>query len=237
MITCAHAVCAVPLSQLQAGRLAFSPPLSEAKQAALHRVRMGNAIKVWAVFSHAFWSEDTWDVVCPHCLIPEFSMCKYKPEMRSAAGDEALQRSPAQHHSSNKKQLHCVTGFVCGERAAKLSQRTDTQKVQLLVQQLDEIFSTAACAQPASTAFVRGAAVDWSKKQYFEGAYCSPSLGAKVGDRGLLAQAAGDALLFAGEHTHPGINPCLQAALDTGDRAAAQVVQARQRRGRAQSKL
>ena len=39
----------------------------------------------------------------------------------------------------------------------------------------------------------------------------------------------GDVLFFAGEATHPAVNPCMQAALETGERAAAQVLHAAQR--------
>ena len=40
----------------------------------------------------------------------------------------------------------------------------------------------------------------------------------------LLAAAA--ALLLAGEATHTSVNPCVQAALETGERAARQVIAA-----------
>ena len=41
----------------------------------------------------------------------------------------------------------------------------------------------------------------------------------------------GDVLFFAGEATHAAVNPCMQAALETGERAAAQVLSAGQRVG------
>lgn len=41
--------------------------------------------------------------------------------------------------------------------------------------------------------------------------------------RDLLAAPVGRTLFFAGEATHPAINPCLQAAMDTGLRAAREV--------------
>ena len=44
--------------------------------------------------------------------------------------------------------------------------------------------------------------------------------------RDLLAAPVGRTLFFAGEATHPAINPCLQAAMDTGLRAASEVQQA-----------
>jgi monoamine oxidase len=217
------AICTIPLSQMQRGRIAFQPALSSGKLGALQRVHMGNAMKVWAVFSQRFWPEDVWDVVCTHRLYPEFSMCRYTPEdSNKVSGSEGL---------------HCVTGFVCGERAAQLSKHSTDAKVQLLVRQLDEVLGTQHDRHPASASFVRGSAVDWSKVPFIEGGYSSPSLGAKPGDRNLLAQPEGDVLFFAGEHTHPCISPCLQAAMETGDRAAAQVLLARLRRRPPRSRL
>ena len=35
----------------------------------------------------------------------------------------------------------------------------------------------------------------------------------------------GEQIVFAGEATHIGVNPCMQAALETGDRAASEAAQ------------
>ena len=48
--------------------------------------------------------------------------------------------------------------------------------------------------------------------------------------RDVLAETLGDTVFFAGEATHPAMNPCIQAAIETGQRAAAQVLAARSRR-------
>lgn len=216
VITCKHVVCTVPLTQLRKGCIAFEPPLAACKLAAIQRVRMGGAIKVWAVVSERFWPEDAWDVVCTHRLFPEFWMCRYSIE----GGGGAARPSAAQG-------LHCITAFVCGERAERLSRVGDSEKVQLLLRQVDEVFCSAEAPRPASAAFVRGAAVDWSKEAYIEGGYSAPSVGARAGDRAAIAAPVGGVLFFAGEHTHPCLNPCLQGAMETGDRAAAQVVLAR----------
>lgn len=42
--------------------------------------------------------------------------------------------------------------------------------------------------------------------------------------RDALGLPVGDVLFFAGEATHLAVNPCMQAALETGERAAAQVM-------------
>ena len=73
-------------------------------------------------------------------------------------------------------------------------------------------------------AFVSAAVADWSKDPHIRGGYSYPSLGAHPGDRAALAAPVGDTLFFAGEATHPAINPCVQAALETGERAAREVV-------------
>jgi monoamine oxidase len=67
---------------------------------------------------------------------------------------------------------------------------------------------------------------DWSEVEWVGGAYTFPSLGAEEGDREALAAPVAGALFFAGEASHPAVNPCMQAALETGERAAAQVVAA-----------
>lgn len=56
------------------------------------------------------------------------------------------------------------------------------------------------------------------------GAYTYPSLHAEVGDRDILAEPIDNTVFFAGEATHPAINPCMQAAMETGQRAAKQVL-------------
>lgn len=55
------------------------------------------------------------------------------------------------------------------------------------------------------------------------GAYTYPSLHAELGDRDVLAEPLNETVFFAGEATHPAINPCMQAAMETGQRAADQI--------------
>ena len=60
---------------------------------------------------------------------------------------------------------------------------------------------------------------------------------AQVGDRDELAKPVADTLFFAGEATHPAINPCLQAAIETGQRAAQEIVTTDKATAQPQSKL
>ena len=54
------------------------------------------------------------------------------------------------------------------------------------------------------------------------------SAGAEAGDREALAAPVAGTVFFAGEATHTAVNPCMQAALETGERAAAEVQAAMQ---------
>lgn len=95
--------------------------------------------------------------------------------------------------------------------------------VSKFLQQLDTIFGTPAEPRPASNAYVKSMVFDWSKEEWVGAAYSYPSLGAELGDREALAAPVGGTLFFAGEATHTSINPCMQAALETGERAASEV--------------
>jgi monoamine oxidase len=85
---------------------------------------------------------------------------------------------------------------------------------------------------PATSKYIRGFVADWARMPHIGGAYSHPSLGAHVGDREALAAPVGKILFFAGEATHSAVNPCLQAAMETGVRAAAEVVAATGERSR-----
>jgi len=128
-----------------------------------------------------------------------------------------------------------TAGFVAGERADALKDVPPQVAVSRFVEQLDAIFGSPDDPCPASAAFVKGQVFDWSKEPWVGGAYTYPSLGAEVGDReALLAPVAGT-LFFAGEAAHPAVNPCMQAALETGQWAAERVAAAL--KGRALSRL
>jgi len=85
--------------------------------------------------------------------------------------------------------------------------------------------SDCQCAKsrPASTYFQGGCVVNWEKESFVRGGYTHPSVNAH-GARTILAEPLVGRVFFAGEATHPGVNPCLQAAIDTGRRAASEIL-------------
>ncbi|KAK9823038.1 hypothetical protein WJX81_001999 [Elliptochloris bilobata] len=246
-LRCRAAVVTVPLAQLQAGTIAFAPALPAAKAGALARLNMSNAVKVVLVFSRAFWPADFFDVVCTDSFIPEFWTTTYPSaphRSEPAASDPAPVWHPSQpehacraaessrrqgESSGEPRVAACLVGFAAGRRAEAMSGMSESSIVLRALDQLDSIFGTAQARRPATAAFLRAHLADWSRVPHIGGAYSYPSLHARVGDREALAAPVGGALFFAGEATHAAVNPCLQAALETGARAAAQVAAALQR--------
>ena len=202
-------IIAVPLGVLQAGCITFDPPLPATKRDAMGRLRVGRAMKVILCFRTRFWPPDFFDAVCPGGFVPEFwtvDGSKTQKDGRSAAPDFGA--------------AAVMTGFLAGRFAAAAAAAGEEETVRRALRQLDAMFGGADNPSPASDAFLRAHVADWGLDPHALGGYSIPSRGALPGDRAALAApAAGGALLFAGEATHPAVNPCVQAALETGERA------------------
>lgn len=201
----------IPLALLQRNRVAFDPPLPPAKAAAIARLRVGAAIKLMLTFGRRVWPEDFFDAVCPGSPVPEWWVKRYPVQ----DGDDPPSPLPT----------HAITGFLCGTFAERVRAAGRDAALAGALAQLDAMFRTPADPHPASDAHLTTHWVDWDDEPWAGGAYSHPSLGAHVGDRAALAAPCGR-LFWAGEATHPAVNPCLQAALETGLRAALEVREA-----------
>ena len=159
-----------------------------------------------------------WDIICPGLEFPEI----WAPPGGASAENGA---SVAEVHSSTAP-VHVLTAFVCASKADALSRVGPDAAVQKLVGQLDLVFGSSGRSNesesvgPARASFVSGGMIDWSKEQFIEGGYSSPSQGVPAGARAALQEAPGGVLFFAGEHTHEKLNSCVQGAMQTGRRAA-----------------
>lgn len=207
VFVCDQVVVTVPITILQAGQIKFDPPLPSEKVKAIHRLKMSNALKVVMGFRAPFWPEDMFDAICIDCFLPEVWMLD--GHRQDIPPDSAIQTS--------------VVGFVAGEEAQAMSLMEEADVLARSLDQLDTMFGTPAHPCPASTSYVSGQVLDWSKEENVRGAYTYPCVGAH-GAREILSAPLSDALYFAGEATHHGANPCLQAAMETGVRAAHQIL-------------
>jgi len=184
--------------------------------------------------------------------------CSAREESQSeSSGGDASASGGGASASGGGQAPHCLVGFAAGRRAEAMSGMSESSIVLRALGQLDQIFGarrppaplrapalslalvpradararagTPSARRPATGAFLRAHVADWARAPYIGGAYSYPTLHARRGDREALAAPVGGALFFAGEATHAAVNPCLQAALETGARAAAQAAAALRR--------
>ncbi|CAG9459995.1 unnamed protein product [Pedinophyceae sp. YPF-701] len=216
-LRCDRAIVTVSVAVLASGAIQFDPALPDTKVGAARRIRLGNAIKLILAFKDKFWPEEMYDVVCPGCFVPEIWMLEYPPE-RDADGRPVR---PAAGGTC------CVVCFIAGERADQVTQMPPELAAKKCLDQLDEMFRTKEGHTPASDACVDWRLYDWAKDPYALGAYTYPCYGAQPGDRAALAApACGGRVHFAGEASHHAVNPCIQAAAETGVRAAEEAAKA-----------
>lgn len=156
-------------------------------------------------FSEPFWPKGMYDVVIPGGFVPEIWMLTFPEQDKNA---------PAKCY---------MTCFLAGEKADDASKMDPKVLLQKCVEEMDEVFGTPADPKPASRRLKAHFVADWAKEKYVQGAYTYPTHGAESGDREAVARPVAGKLFFAGEATHPGINPCVQGAMETAERAVAQI--------------
>lgn len=214
-VTARKCIVSLPVTALRSdcpgNRVTFTPALPSAKTRAAEAIQIGNAAKVFIGFRKPVWSSDLFDVVCTSCFLPEFWITEYPS---SSLPRDAVSNAAAALIADTTA---LVTFFVAGDLADQISTMPEALVFQKAIEQLDEIFNTS-CAEHVTTKKL----VSWSRERLVQGAYTHPTVNA--GDsRAMLAAPVANTLFFAGEATHMFVNPCLQGAMETGARAAAQV--------------
>lgn len=181
------AIITLPLAVLQADLVRFDPPLPKHKRAAINQLAMHPAIKVLLRFSDRFWPADTTFVVADTPV----------PVWWTVRPDQPL-----------------LTGFITGQRAARLARHGTVGIGERALGALGEIFGSSV-----RRLLVDMAVVNWGTDPWALGGYSSVPVGA-VGARQHLAEPCG-ALQFAGEATVTVSNPAtVHGALESGERAA-----------------
>mmetsp|Transcript_25191 Transcript_25191/g.39558 ORF Transcript_25191/g.39558 Transcript_25191/m.39558 type:complete len:217 (+) Transcript_25191:3-653(+) len=206
MVEADRLICALPQAVLRDADVKFNPSLPSNKVDALKKVRVGNAIKILLKVKEKFWPDDCWDVVCSDSFVPE------------------LWLTPAAKVLKKKKlPEYYWVGFIAGERSQRIQRMSHDEMARKMMTQLDTIFGTKDRPHPATDSCTGFIVKDWSMESASKAAYSFPSKDA-FGKRGDLAAPLGRRVFFAGEATHEDVNPCIQAAMETGARAAKQVI-------------
>jgi len=215
---CDQVIMTTPHSTMRTNNVRFSPPLPEEKSQAVQKVGMGDAIKVFLVFKERFWPKELFDVICPGAFVPEMWITKH---------------TPTKSASQCAKGEHMITCFLAGKAAeAARAVSSKEELVAKCVAQLDEMFrqgnappaGTMSSANPATEYLVASHVEDWAVVPYIRGAYTYPSAYAAGARMWLSASTHNGRIFYAGEATNANGNPCMQAAIESGHRAASEIM-------------
>lgn len=195
-----HAIVTLPLGVLQAGSVAFDPPLPEAKQQAIRSLGMGVLNKCYLRFEQAFWDTSAdWINYVP-------------PASRNGAWAEWLSLT----RSTGKPVL---LGFNAAQFGSRIEQWSDSEIVADAMQTLRTIYGTRIPA-PVDWQITR-----WGSDPYARGAYSYNKLGATPAMRDALASTVSNTVLFAGEATERQYFQSVHGAYLSGQRAASSLLQ------------
>jgi monoamine oxidase len=187
----------LPQGVLKAGYVSFSPPLPEAKLAAIERMRMGILNKVYLRFPRIFWPE-------------EADMLGYIPERK---GEWAEWLNIA-HYTGQPVLL----AFNAADYGRALEDLPDDEIVAAAMATLRTMFGNDI-PEPEAALITR-----WGADIYSHGSYSYMPLGATPDHYDDLAEPLGERVFFAGEATSSDFPATVHGAYLSGLRAAEEIL-------------
>jgi lysine-specific histone demethylase 1B len=165
-----HVILTVPITVLKEGDITFNPPLPLEKTQAFQKIGMDAGMKVFLKFSEQFYDDN---------IVGGKVCAAYANEKVGKTGVD-----------------HVLLAFIMGEQAEALTNLEDSEIVNKLLAELDEMY-----VGKASATFVSAYVQDWSKHPFIRGAYSYSPVG--MGDvRKIAAASVESKLYFAGEAMH-----------------------------------
>lgn len=193
--TAQQVVITLPLALLQANAVKFEPPLPAAKLEAIQGLGVGHITKLILKFDQPWWPPEL-----ESCLTPLDTQFWWRP------GWQRPNEAPI------------LTAFTGATGADTLGALGRDGAIQTGLQHLAQMFD-----RPLADRLVDARFVDWQADPYAQMAYSYvPVDGA--GLRSQLAQPVDRALFFAGEATHPTRAATVHGALESGSRAAQEIL-------------
>ena len=209
--------------------LQFQPPLPQWKMKALKMVGMERAIKIIVKFDQRVWPKDVQTAICdegPHSSVPEI----WFREMTESMDGEA-------------KQIYLAVGFLTSRAANTLLENIDEMSQQethmsvpleqqrrinaaadIVKDQLATIFAGSTSRDKIEETCISAIMYDWGEIETIQGGYMYPKVGITRQHFLDLARPIEQSLFFAGEATNTGACCTVQAAMETGLRAANQIL-------------
>lgn len=204
--TAPRAIIALPLGVLQSGSVDFEPRLPQ-KDAAMQKLRMGQVVRVSLRFRERFWIDWKADKGSLEKMTFLFTRDEVFPTWWSAYPEE----------------YPVLTGWSPNHPSAALIGQPPAAIAQ-------EALRALARALPISKAHLRDLLLeahthDWQSDPFSRGAFSHALVGGAGASRE-LARPEYAALYFAGEHTvTDGLNGTVNAAMDSGLRAAEEILE------------
>jgi monoamine oxidase len=184
-------VVTVPLGVLQAGSLKFDPPLGEDHATAVARLAMATIEKVVLRFPERFWPDPVWQIA-------------------HVDEDRAF---PVWLDFTRHTGAPTLVGFHNPPISRSLAGLEPGRRVGVALDVLREMFGPIP--EPEETLVT-----DWSGDPWARGSYSYIPVGAGAEDMRRLAEPVSDRLCLAGEATVPESYGTVQAAFESGLRAA-----------------
>ncbi len=190
-------VITLPLGVLRANKVAFSPPLPDAKQNAINTLGIGHVDKLILKFDEAFWDDDMagWDT-------PLDSQIWWR---------NGLGRDDEQP---------ILTALIGGEAAIRFEGMTEAEVIQAGLSDLEQMFELENLADN----LVEGHFISWGTDPYALMGYSYIPVNG-VGLNAILAEPVDDVLFFAGEATHANNFATVHGAIESGIRVAEEIIE------------
>ncbi|NEQ48169.1 MAG: FAD-dependent oxidoreductase [Leptolyngbya sp. SIOISBB] len=193
--TAQQVVITLPLALLKANTVEFVPPLPEAKLKAIQGLGAGHITKLILKFDQPWWPSEL-----ESCLTPLDTQFWWRP---------GWQRS---------NEAPVLTAFTGAKGADTLGALGRDGAIQTGLQHLEQMFEKPLTARLTDARFV-----DWQADPYARMAYSYVPVDG-VGLRSQLAQPVDRTLFFAGEATHLTRAATVHGALESGIRAAQELL-------------
>lgn len=191
----------VPIPILQENTISFTPLLSFVKSTAINALQMGAGMKLILKFSNRFWGDEIQDMT-----MDGYTTFIWDPGRDKTGATDAV--------------LIC---FIMGENAEYMSS-LGAGAVDVALAELDALFDGAA-----TTNYLDNFISDWGKHPFIKGAYSFPALNTYTTETDTtridLALPIDCKIFFAGEATNNNHPSTVHGALESGARAAAEVLE------------
>lgn len=201
-LTARAAVVTVPLGVLKANLIEFDPPLPGEKRRAISAIGFGPVMETILRLRGGNLRD----------RLGEYAMLWGNTSTSFDRPFVGLQGRP-----------DILSAFTAGREAGRRSALPDREVVDATLEELQSFLPFSLRVGEVETYLIRR----WPQNEFVRGGYSFLPPGAGVPDRAALAASVDGRLFFAGEATHATGEPAtVHGAIETGYRAAAQVLQA-----------